>query len=100
MNTKNKVSFISFALKFLVEYLSSVLQSYHEVIGGGGGGGGRLDGSSWRINSHGKEQLPELFCDHEEADSRLFMYAFYCLTRLPCQAKQCKLRILPDGIYI
>ena len=39
---------------------------------------GRLDGSSWRIRSHGKEQLPDLFCDHEEADSRLFMYASYC----------------------
>ena len=38
----------------------------------------RLDGSSWRISSHGKEQLPELFCDHEEADSGLFMYASYC----------------------
>ena len=63
---------ISFVLNFLVEYLPSVLQSHQEVIVD------RLDGSSWRISSHGKEQLPELFCDHEEADSRLFMYASYC----------------------
>ena len=72
MNAKNKVSFIPFVLNFLVEYLPSVLQNDQEVIAG------RWDGSSWRISSHGKEQLPELFCDHEEADSRLFMYASYC----------------------
>ena len=71
MNAKKKVSFISFVLNFIVEYLPSVLQSHQEVIVG------RLDGSSWRISSHGKEQLPELFCDHEEADSRLFIYASY-----------------------
>ena len=69
MNAKNRVSFISFVLNILVEYLPSVLQNHQEVIVG------RLDGSSWRISSHGKEQLPELFCDHEESDSRLFMYA-------------------------
>ena len=34
--------------------------------------------ASWRISSHGKEQFPELCCDHKEADSRLFMYASYC----------------------
>ena len=72
MNAKNKVSFISFVLNVLVEYLLSVLQSHQEVIVG------RLDGSSWRISSHGKEQLPELFCDHEEAGSCLFLYASYC----------------------
>ena len=72
MNAKNKVSLISFVLNFLIEYLPSVLQSHQEVIVG------RLDGSSWRISSHDKEQLPELFCDHEEADSRLFMFASYC----------------------
>ena len=71
MNAKNKVSFISFVLNFIVEYLPSFLQSHQEVIVG------RLDGSSWRISSHGKDQLPELFCDHEEADSHLFMYASY-----------------------
>ena len=72
MDAKNKVSFISFVLNFLVEYLPSVLQSHQEVIVA------RLDGSFWRIRSHGKEQLLKLFCDHEEADSRLFMYASYC----------------------
>ena len=55
MNAKNKVSFISFVLTFLVEHLPNVLQSHQEVIVS------RLDGSSWRISSHGKEQLPELF---------------------------------------
>ena len=69
MNAKNKVSFISFVQNVLVEYLPSVLQSHQEMIVG------RLDGSSWRICSHGKEQLPELFCDHKEADSR---HASYC----------------------
>ena len=73
MNAKNKVSFISFVLNFLVEYLPSVLLSHQEVILG------RLDGSSWRISSHGKEQLPELFCDHEEADSRPFYACFLLL---------------------
>ena len=72
---KNKVSFIFFVLNLLVEYLPSVLQSHQEVIVG------RWNGSSWRISSHGKEQLPELFCDHEEADTRLFMYAPYCSVR-------------------
>ena len=71
MNAKNEVSFISFVLNFLVEYLPSVLKSHQEVIVG------RLDGSAWRISSHGKEQLPELFCDHEEGDSCVFMYASY-----------------------
>ena len=65
MNAKNKVSFISFVLNFLVEYLPSVLQSHQEVIVG------RLDGSFWKISYHGKEQLPELFCDHDKADNRL-----------------------------
>ena len=59
MNAKNKVSFICFVLNFLVEYLSSVLRSHQEEIVS------HLDGSSWRISSHGKEQLPKLFCDHE-----------------------------------
>ena len=68
----SRVSFTSFVLNFLVEYLPSVLQSHQEVIVG------HLDGSSWRISSRGKEQLPELFCDNEEADSRLFMNASYC----------------------
>ena len=72
MNAKNIVSFISFLLKFLVEYLPSDLQIHQEVIVN------CLDGTSWRISSHSKEQLPELFCDHEVADSRLFMYASYC----------------------
>ena len=72
MNAKNKVSFISFVLNFLVKYLPSVLQSHQEVIVG------HLDSSSWRISSHRKGQLSELFRDHEEAGSRLFMYASYC----------------------
>ena len=72
MNAKNKVSFISFVLNFSVEYLPSVLQSHQEVTVD------RLDGSSWRISSHGKEQLPELFCDYKKAGSCLFMYASYC----------------------
>ena len=38
----------------------------------------RFGGSSWRISSHGRDKLPELFCGHEEADSRLFMHASYC----------------------
>ena len=69
---KINVSSISFVLNVLVEYLPSVLQSHQEVIVS------RSDASSWRISSHGKEQLPELFCGHEEADSHLFMYASYC----------------------
>ena len=72
MNAKNKVSFISFVLNFLVEYLSSVLQSHQEMIVS------RLDVSCWTISSHCEEQLPELFCDHDEADRCLFMYASYC----------------------
>ena len=72
MNAKNKVSFISFVLNLSVEYLPSVLQSHQEVIVD------RLDGSSWRISSYGKEQLPKLFYNHKEEDSRLFMYASYC----------------------
>ena len=62
-----KESFISFVLNFLVEYLPSVLQSHQEAIVGG---------SSRRISYvyHGKEQLPELFCDHKEADRLLFIY--------------------------
>ena len=40
MNAKNKVSFISFVLNFLVEYLPSVFQSHQKVIVS------RLDGSS------------------------------------------------------
>ena len=70
MNAKNKVSFISFVLNFLVEYLPFILQSHQEVIVG------RLDGSSWRTSSHGKKQLPELFCDYEEADIRLLCMLF------------------------
>ena len=48
MQTKDKVSFISFVLNFSVEYLPSVLQSCQEVIVG------RLDGRE-RISSRGKE---------------------------------------------
>ena len=72
MNAKDKVSFFSLVLNVLVEYLPSALQSHQELIVS------RLDGTSWRISSHDKEQLVEMFCDHEEADSRLFMYASYC----------------------
>ena len=64
-----KESFISFVLNFLVEYLPSVLQSHQEAIVGG---------SSRRISYLGEEQLPELFCDHKEADRLLFIYASYC----------------------
>ena len=48
MQTRNKVSFISFVLNILVEYQPSVLQSHQKVIVG------RLDGRE-RISSHGKE---------------------------------------------
>ena len=43
---------------------------------------GLLDGSAWKIKTETKEVLVTLWSDHEEADSRMFVYAAYLCNSL------------------
>ena len=44
---------------------------------------GLLDGTAWRINRYSQIQVNAIFRDHEEADSRRFVYASYLCTFYP-----------------
>ena len=70
-NLKNKSRFIEFFLQYTIDYLEGHIQRYQQVLVG------QLNGSVWRIDVAGREEIEGLQCDHEEADSRMFVYSAY-----------------------
>ena len=70
-NLKNKSRFIEFFLQYTIDYFEGHIQRHQQVLVG------LLNGSVWRIDVAGREEIEGLQCDHEEADSRMFVYSAY-----------------------
>ena len=70
-NLKNKSRFIEFFLQYTIDYFEGHIQRHQQVLVG------QLNGSVWRIDFAGREEIEGLKCDHEEADSRMFVYSAY-----------------------
>ena len=68
-NPHNKTEFVNFLLNFMMEnFQNSMSQSQELLIG-------LLDGTAWKIKQFSQIQVNEIFSNHEEADSRMFVYA-------------------------
>ena len=70
-NLKNKSRFIEFFLQYAIAYFEDHIQRHQQVIVG------LLNGSVWRIDIASQEEIEGLHCDHEEANSRMFVYSAY-----------------------
>ena len=75
-NPKNKSNFVAFFLNFIIKKMKYDIKEEQALIVG------KIDGTTWEVTTENVSEIEELKCDHEEADSRIFVYAsFLCNNR-------------------
>ena len=76
-NPKNKVNFVTFFLETTIEKCKAELNTNQILVVG------NLDGSTWEIQFEKQTLVSDLMCGHEEADSRMVLYAAYYCQKSP-----------------
>ena len=74
MNPKNKCNFVTFLSDFGTLFFRHRLAESQKLLLG------LIDGSTIEVQGNNVRNIGTLQCDHEEADSRMFIYARYLVT--------------------
>ena len=78
MNKRNKSNLISFFVADWCKRIPTKLACGKSLVLG------YEEGNAVEINSDGCSDIQDLTCDHEEADSRIFVHCLFAVTRQEC----------------